>query len=217
MSNLFTSIDCPPQLDEFVRLGKDTNSITTGLTNLHYLPGTPGWKAVINPQTPLDKAFQIYSLNLCVLNNFKEEPRPDTIESNDLRWKQRDIAWKSAASWLIANSDIIKNETKEKQKDLVKLMPEAIRIQCSHELPPGLESEFPKDTKNLRRLVDLHKLTDSLQHIGLNIKIKAVALALGDAITMPNIQTPKDYGSLDSLIKTGLSVQNNNTQLGLLI
>lgn len=215
MASLFTSIDCPPQLDEFVRRGASMDDVVKALNNLEFQSGTPGWKAIMNPQTPLDRAFQIYALNLCIFNDFKPEPPADN-RSNDIRWERRDKAWKAAATWLIANTDIIKNDTKEKQKELTKLMPEAIRIQCSHELPPGPWSVFPKDVTSQRRNNDLHALTDKLQHLGLNIKIKAAASVLGETIRM-TAADPKDYGTLESLISTGSVAQNknNNTQPGL--
>lgn len=215
MASLFTSIDCPPQLDEFVRRAPAMDDVVQALHNLEFCEGTPGWKAIVAPQTPLDRAFQIYALNLCVLNDFKAEPAAD-LRTNDLRWERRDKAWKAASTWLIANTDVIKNETKEKQKELTKLMPEAMRIQCSHELTPGPLTVFPKDVTSQRRNADLHALTDKLQHLGLNIKIKASAKALGENINMTSTAELKDLGSLESLISTGVVAQNKNiTQPGL--
>lgn len=215
MASLFTSIDCPPQLDEFVRNGPiSLDDLKNSLIALDYQSGTPGWKAVMNPQTPLDKAFQIYTLNLSRFNEYGAEPLPYG-KGNDLKWDKRDKAWKLAAEWLNVNTDIIRSDAKDKQKELTKLLPEAIRIQCSHELTPGNLTLFPRETI-MQRSVDLHKLTDKLQHVGLNIKIKSAAIALGETISMTNNTELKDLGSLESLLNMSATAQNKeNTQLGL--
>ena len=200
MTSLFVSIDCPIQLERVYRAEKSEVEFKQGLSNLGYVSGSPGWNAILNPLTPMDKAFQIYALNLVLETNFHPEPTVRIQEDNIKLWEARDKCWKMAADWIAANTDILNNKTKEQQREINKLLPEALRIQASHELPPGPWEHFPRDATSQKKASVLHALTDKLQHLGLNLKINKMAQSLGESLNSnANMEYYKDYGTLVSL------------------
>ena len=102
MTHLFSDNIVPVQLD----LVRDTFSIATiekGMRALQYQTGTPGYKAVVEPKTPVDKAFQIYTLLLCHFNKYEGE-----VWDHNTKWSRRDAAWTAAADWLIETQPVYK-------------------------------------------------------------------------------------------------------------
>lgn len=195
MSDLFASHDVPSQLDAFIRAEPSADMVAAGLAALGYQKGSPGYRAVIAPQTPVDKAFQVYSLVLTTLCNFGHEPF-----DHDSMWVARDSAWTQAAEWLITNDTSFKSMDKKETRALRKELPEALRMQCSHELPPGSWAKFPRDS--MKQTKERGQLTDQLQKLGLNRKIQALALADEQTLNLAQPPIPlQDYGTLDTLLQ----------------
>lgn len=186
--NIFTRHAFVPA--QFPDVEWDLDKIHEGLRQLGYTRGSPGYKAIENPMTPVDKAFQIYALNLIVSSNFSYEST-----DHETMWARRDAAWKSAALWLMETQPLFECKTKKEQKDLLKVLPEALRAQCSLELPPGPWEKFPKDS--MKKPQDIDKCMDRLQKIGLNWKIHGIAILEGE--TPDPAKTPRPYGGLEEI------------------
>lgn len=196
------------QLDAFVRANPTPEQVEEGLRALGYRKGTPGYRAVQEPVTPVDKAFQIYSLSLSLLCNFSHEPY-----QHEALWSVRDKAWALAAEWLIATEEPFKSTPKGELRALKKELPEALRMQCSHELPPGPWETFPKD--RMRQSKERQVLTDTLQHMGMNRKIRAMEVLEPSTISWAAPAVPlRDFGTLESIMDMSRAVnEKNSTQL----
>jgi len=193
MSTLFVTTLVPPQLAHMQeRLTYD--NLTNGFKSLRYRAGSPGYKAVTNPVTPLDKAFQIYTLHLMDSNNYDTES-----STHHIMWEKRDAAWSAAANWLMSTQDIYRKMDKTQTRALLKIMPEVIRCQCSLELPAGSWNDFPKDTT--RKSKEIDEAMDILQNLGLNQKIWALAISEGDK-PKKHWVPPKDHGTLENMLNS---------------
>lgn len=195
MTQQHFSHEVAAQLDAFVRANPTVEQVEQGLAALGYRKGTPGYRAVEEPVTPLDKAFQIYSLSLITFCKYGPEP----VQHEPL-WEMRDRAWTLAADWLIANEEPFSKTPKGELRSLKKELPDAVRMQCSHELPPGSWEKFPKD--RMRQSKERQTLTDALQHLGINRKIRAMEALEPSCIHWgkPAVSL-RDYGTLDALLE----------------
>lgn len=205
MTQQHFSHDVAAQLDAFVRSNPTAELVEKGLAALGYYKGTPGYRAIEEPATPVDKAFQIYSLSLITFCQYGPEPF-----QHDALWEVRDKAWSLAADWLIANEDPFKNTPKGELRALKKELPEALRMQCSHELPPGPWELFPKD--RMRQSKERQTLTDALQRIGMNRKIQAMEVLEPSSIHWAKPAIPlRDYGTLESVLEVAKMANEQST------
>lgn len=192
MSALFTIPSLPPQLQE-AQDSMEQPSLSEGFQALGFRPGTPGFRAIERPVTPVDKAFQIYAIHLAHANHFKTESY-----DHETMWRHRDAAWKAGAEWLMESQAVYQHLNKKEFKALAKILPEALRCQCSLELPPGSWEDFPRDSKRQTKDMDLAMV--QLQHMGLNIKIHGIAILEGDTPS-PAWKLPNDQGTLASMVE----------------
>lgn len=207
MNQQHFSHEVAAQLDAFVRSNPTPELVDKGLSALGYYKDTPGYRAVIEPVTPVDKAFQIYTLSLMTFCNFDHEPF-----QHDELWELRDKAWALAAEWLIDNEEPFKSTPKGELRALRKELPKALCTQCSHELPPGPWEKFPKD--GLRQPKERESITDKLQGIGLNRKIRAMEVLDPSTIHWGKPAVPlKDFGTLESLLELAKLANEQNTPL----
>lgn len=190
-STLFTRGTIPAQLGH-AQDSLTSESVENGLRALGFRKSSPGYRAIETPVTPLDKAFQIYALHLAHANQYGHEPY-----DHDTMWDKRDAAWRAAASWLMETQDVFKTMDKATTRKVAKILPEAVRIQCSLELPPGSWEQFPRD--GMKRGSEMNALTDTLQRMGLNIKVHQQSIAAGDP-PIPGRALPLDYGTLQSML-----------------
>lgn len=195
MSDFFSSTSAPPQLDIFLRERPSAAMVNQGFSALGYHSASVGYRAIIAPVTPLDKSFQIYALVLIALTKFGPESN-----DHDVQWAMREQAWGMAADWLMANEEpFLSTVTKKQYRSVKKELMEALRVQCSHELPPGTFTMFPRDGKTQSKSLGL--LTDTLQGLGLNRKIQAAALGEGAGTQWTYPPVPlRDYGTLDAIM-----------------
>lgn len=193
MSVLFSLDTVPPQLQHLQEhLAADV--FEAGFQQLGFKKGSPGYRAIETPVTPVDKAFQIYALHLAHSSNFKHESTDHTT-----MWARRDAAWKAGADWLLETQDVYKALDKKETKALAKILPEALRCQCSLELPPGPWEDFPRD--GMRKSKDMDQAMDTLQHMGLNIKIHGIAILEGET-PKPEWRLQQDQGTLASMVQS---------------
>lgn len=193
------------QLDAFVRANPTAQQVEQGLAALGYRKGTPGYRAIEEPVTPLDKAFQIYSLSLITFCNYGPEP-----VQHEPMWETRDRAWALAADWLIASQLPFSKTPKKELRALTKALPDAVRVQCSHELPPGPWERFPKD--GLRQSKEVQVLTDTLQQMGLNRKIRAMEVLEPSSIHWGSPpEGLRDYGTLEALMEFVKKANNQSS------
>ena len=201
MSALFSLKTIPPQL-QHMQDDLDPDKLAQGFRALGFKRGSPGFRAIENPVTPVDKAFQIYALHLAHSNQFKHESTDHTT-----LWLRRDAAWKAGADWLMETQSVYKDMDKKEPRALAKILPEALRCQCSLELPPGPWEDFPRDS--MRKSKDMDAAMNQLQHMGLNIKVHGIAILEGET-PKPNWRLQEDMGTLDSMVQ---SVQAHKAQL----
>lgn len=172
----------------------DGGQFEKGFSALGFRKGTPGYRAIETPVTPVDKAFQIYALHLAHSNGFGRESSDHTT-----MWQRRDAAWKAGADWLLETQDVYKSMDKKETRALAKILPEALRCQCSLELPPGEWKDFPRD--GMRKSKDMDLAMDGLQKLGLNIKIHGIAILEGETPD-PAWRLQQDQGTLASMVKS---------------
>ena len=194
MSALFTISSIPPGLQHVQDDLSDAALFDKGFAALGFHKGSPGYRAIETPITPVDKAFQIYAIHLAHSNNFTREP-----SDHSAMWLRRDAAWKAGAEWLMDTQDVYKDMDKKTTRAQAKILPEALRSQCSLELPPGPWSEFPRDS--MRKTKDIDLAMDGLQHLGLNIKIHGIAILEGDTPD-PKWRLQQDQGTLASMVQS---------------
>lgn len=194
MSALFTISSIPTGLHHLQNDLSDPTRFEEGFAALGFRKGSPGYRAIETPTTPVDKAFQIYALHLAHSNSFSRESSDHTT-----MWLRRDAAWKAGADWLLETQDIYKKMDKKETRAHAKILPEALRCQCSLELPPGPWSDFPRDS--MRKTKDIDLAMDGLQHLGLNIKIHGLAILEGD-IPDPKWRVQQDQGTLASMAQS---------------
>lgn len=202
MSTLFASKGLPSVLAHI----QDTltmDNVMDGLSALGYRKNTPGVNAIEEPVTPLDKAFQIYALHLMQANGYGHEPYDHTA-----MWARRDAAWSAAANWLLETQPAFRDLGKTETRKIAKLLPEAVRIQCSLELPPGSWAEFPRD--GMKRGAEMNALTDMLQKMGLNIKVRHLTVASEEKPSGQRGAMPADYGTLNAML-VNLAVEQKTT------
>lgn len=191
MTVLFTVLGIPAPLQHM----QDTlgsADLYRGFHALGFRKGSPGFAAIENPVTPVDKAFQIYALHLAHSNQFGRESTDHTT-----MWSKRDAAWKAGAQWLMDTQDIYTGLDKKMTKDLAKILPEALRCQCSLELPPGSWENFPKDA--MKKTKETGVVLNQLQHLGLNIKVHGIAILEGDP-PKKEWRFPTDEGTLAMMV-----------------
>ena len=85
---------------------------------------------------------------------------------------------------------------KKTTRSIAKILPELLRAQCSLEFPPGPWQEFPKDS--VRKSQDADEAMNALQHLGLNIKVRGIAILEGESVPT-NSPVPKDLGTLKNM------------------
>ena len=193
MTALFSIKSIPAPL-QHLQDELDNEKFETGFAALGFRKNTPGYRAIETPVTPVDKAFQIYALHLAHSNAFGPESSDHTT-----MWQRRDAAWKAGADWLLETQDVYKNMDKKVTRALAKILPEALRCQCSLELPPGAWSDFPRDSMKKSKEMDL--AMDGLQHLGLNIKIHGIAILEGEKPN-PSWRLQENQGTLASMVKS---------------
>lgn len=193
MTALFSIKTIPPQL-QHLQEELDSGKFEAGFSKLGFRKNTPGYRAIEAPVTPVDKAFQIYALHLAHSNAFARES-----SDHATMWKRRDAAWKAGADWLLETQDVYKRMDKKVTRALAKILPEALRCQCSLELPPGSWTDFPRDT--MRKPKDIDLAMDGLQHLGMNIKIHGIAILEGETPN-PTWRLQEDHGTLANMVKS---------------
>lgn len=193
MSVLFALNSIPTQLQHLQDV-LTADLFEQGFRELGFKKGSPGYKAIENPVTPVDKAFQIYALHLAHSSGFKHESTDHTT-----MWQRRDAAWKAGADWLMETQDVYKALDKKETRELAKILPEALRCQCSLELPPGPWADFPRD--GMKKSKDMDKAMDTLQRMGLNIKIHGIAILEGES-PKPEWRLQEDQGTLAAMVQS---------------
>ena len=201
MSALFSLTTVPAQL-QHMQDDLDATKLAQGFRALGFKRGSPGFRAIETPVTPVDKAFQIYALHLAHSNGFERESTDHTT-----LWERRDAAWKAGADWLLETQPVYKDMDKKETRALAKILPEALRCQCSLELPPGPWEQFPRDS--MKKSKEIDKAMNGLQHLGLNIKIHGIAILEGET-PKPDWRLQEDMGTLDAMVQ---SVQAHKAQL----
>lgn len=202
MSALFTITSIPTQLHHLQDSLSEPALFSQGFYALGFRKGSPGYRAIETPVTPVDKAFQIYALHLAHSNGFGRES-----SDHATLWQRRDAAWKAGADWLLETQDVYKNMDKKETRALAKILPEVLRCQCSLELPPGPWEDFPRD--GMRKSKEMDRAMDALQHMGLNIKIHGIAILEGETPN-PKWRLQQDQGTLASMVQ---SVQEHKATL----
>jgi hypothetical protein len=178
-----------------------------GLKSFRVQTGSAGYNAVMDPQTPLDKAFQIYTLAMIAHFNADQESSP-----SEQRWTIRDQYWTLAAEWFVSNTDMLDRVDPSKKAEVVKLLPDAIRAQCSLELPCGPLCDInPRDKSKKLSLMD--QTMDTLMAYGLNRKIRSLALATGE---IPETEKAKPQtqtaGSIVDMLAYLETLRNNSAE-----
>lgn len=193
MTALFSLHSIPSTL-QHLQDDLDSGKFEKGFSALGFRKGSPGFRAIETPVTPVDKAFQVYALHLAHSNAFGRESSDHTT-----LWLRRDAAWKAGADWLMETQDVYKSMDKKETRALAKILPEALRCQCSLELPPGPWEDFPRDSMKKNKDMDL--AMNGLQHLGLNIKIHGIAILEGDTPN-PKWKLQEDQGTFASMVKS---------------
>lgn len=172
---------------------------------------SPGWKALFNPVTKIDKAFQIYYLNYLLHSGFKKR---DAVDYND-RKKYENIALKAAGDYLLKElkelSDLKADKT-HKHKEALKHLERMLYKQFDNELP--YNAVMAKDKDGIKESEHMQYISNILYKRGTLEKIKAQDGALDDINFVEKKVNIADYGSIKDMIDAVILQKHQTIQLG---
>jgi hypothetical protein len=157
-----------------------------------WVRGSSGWNALFSPQTPLEKMFQIYIVNLLQHRDFSAY----SVLDHEIEMEAMEKGLAQARHYALQHVPEIQELKKEGKASGIK---DAMMVAFSHMLPCGYEEDFPA----------------SVKHLGGNQLALYNVLFRNGMMMQGRQQNLTDLGHLCDLYQEAIMASGRGTQMGI--